>query len=70
MATCGLDLTPEDIYRQILRTNGTSFALAVSDLTAVGTWTSPLKCPDGLTDRDILMLIYNSVKKAINVVEV
>jgi hypothetical protein len=68
MATCGTEITPEDFFRQIVRTNGSSYALAVSDLTAIGTWVSPLECPDGLTDRDILMMIYDSVKKAANVV--
>jgi len=68
MATCGTDLSTEDIFRQIVRTNGTAYALAVSDLTASGPWTSPLECPDGLTDRDILMMIYDTVKKAANVV--
>lgn len=68
MATCGLDITPEDFFRQIVRTNGTLFALAVSDLTASGPWDSPLECPDGITWKDILMLVYDSVKKAQNVV--
>lgn len=68
MATCGLEITPEDFFRQIVRTNGTSYALAISNLTAVGTWTSPLECPDGLTWQDILMLVYDSAKKAQNVI--
>lgn len=68
MAECGIEITPEDFFRQIVRTNGTDYALAVSDLTAEGVWTSPLECPDGITYKDILMLVYDSVKKAQNIV--
>lgn len=68
MATCGIEITPEDFFRQIVRTNGTDYAIAISDLTAVGTWGSPLECPDGLTWKDILMLVYDPINKAQNVI--
>jgi len=70
MATCGLEITPEDFFRKIVRTNGTDFALAVTDKTAEGVWTSPVNCTSSITWKDIVMLIYNSANESANVIEV
>jgi hypothetical protein len=70
MATCGLEITPEDFFRKIVRTNGTDFALAVKDLTAVGSWESPIDCNTQMSWKDIVMLVYNSNSEAMNVIEV
>lgn len=70
MAECGLDITPEDFFRKVVRTDGVgNYALAVNELSAVG-YTPAAECQDGITWKDILMLVYNSNKEAINIIDV
>jgi hypothetical protein len=68
MATCGIEITPEDFFRKVVRTNGTDYAIAVTDKTADGDWASPLSCPDGITWKDIVMLVYNEANESQNIV--
>lgn len=71
MAECGLLITPEDFFRKVVRTDGAgNFALAVNDLTTSGVWVTPEQCQDGITWEDILMMVYDSTKEAINIVDV
>lgn len=70
MIECGDDITPEDVLRAILRTDGDgNYALAVNDLTASGDWISAADCQDGLTWKDIVLLIFNKETQAINIVD-
>jgi len=70
MAECGLDITPEDFFRKVVRTDGAgNYALAVNELSDVG-YTAAAECQDGITWEDILMLVYNSSKEAINIIDV
>lgn len=71
MAECGLEITPEDFFRKVVRTDGNgNYALAVNDMGSASGWSSPIECQDGITWRDILMLVYNSNKEAINTLDV
>jgi hypothetical protein len=70
MAECGLNITPEDFFRKVVRTDGAgNYALAVNELSAVG-YISASECKDGITWEDIVMLVYNSSKEAINIIDV
>lgn len=71
MADCQKEITPEDFFRSIVRTDGAGgYAIAVKDQGDPAGWTSPLTCPDGLTWRDIVMLVYNSTDEAMNTITV
>jgi hypothetical protein len=70
MAECQLEITPEDFFRKVVRTDGSgNYALAVNELSAVG-FTAASECQDGITWQDILMLVFNSNKDAINIIDV
>lgn len=70
MAECGLNITPEDFFRKVVRTDGAgNYALAVNDVTGAG-FTGIARCQDGITWKDILMLVYDSSKEAVNIVDV
>jgi len=70
MATCQLEITPEDFFRKVVRTDGAgNYALAVNQLSSVG-FSAAANCQDGITWKDILMLVYNSNKEAINIIDV
>lgn len=72
--SCDLkDLTPEDFLRRFVRVdqNG-NYALAVIDVTSVGTW-SPITCGNNITWQDIVALIAGYTadgKFAVNTVTV
>jgi hypothetical protein len=70
MAECGLNISPEDFFRKVVRTDGAgNYALAVNELSAVG-FTPAAQCADGITWEDILMLVYNQADEAINIIDV
>ncbi len=70
MAECGIDMTPEDFFRKVVRADGNgNYALAVNELSSVG-FSPAADCQDGLTWEDILKLVYNSTKEAINIIDV
>jgi hypothetical protein len=70
---CNIQMTPTDFFRKILRKdqNG-NYAIAMHQLAGVisSTFPSSTDCAGGITWEDILMLIYNESKEAINVIEV
>lgn len=71
MAECQNEITPETFFRSIVRTDGAgNYALAIKDQGNPSGWTSPLSCPDGLTWKDIVMLVYNSSSEAMNTITV
>jgi hypothetical protein len=71
MAECGLNITPEDFFRKVVRTDGAgNYALAVTDNGAPEGWVTPIACQDGITWKDILMLVYNSTDESINIIDV
>jgi hypothetical protein len=70
MAECDIIITPEDFFRKVVRTDGAgNYALAVNELSAVG-FSPAASCADGLRWEDILALVYNSQKEAINIIDV
>lgn len=70
MAECQLEITPEDFFRKVVRHDGNgNYALAVNELSAVG-FEPGAACQDGITWKDIVMLVFNSNKDAINVIDV
>ncbi len=71
MAECGLDITPEDFFRKVVRTDGAgNYALAVTDNGSPVGWSLATICQDGLTWKDILMLVYNQSDESINTIDV
>jgi len=71
MAECGLDITPEDFFRKVVRTDGAgNYALAVTDNGSPAGWSSAIECQDGITWKDILMMVYNSSDESINTIDV
>lgn len=70
MAECGLNMTAEDFFRKVVRADGAgNYALAVNELAAAG-FTPATRCADGITFEDILALVYNPSKEAINIIDV
>lgn len=70
MAECGLDITPEDFFRKVVRTDGAgNYALAVTELSSVG-YTAAAECQDGITWKDIVMLVFNQTDESINIIDV
>lgn len=70
MDTCELNITPEDFFRKVVRTDGNgNYALAVNELPA-GAFTQQVQCQDGITFEDILRLVYNETEEAINIIDV
>lgn len=71
MAECGIEITPEDFFRKVVRTDGAgNYALAVTDNGSPVGWDAAAICQDGLTWKDILMLVYNSADESINTIDV
>ena len=71
MADCQNEITPEDFFRKVVRTDGAgNYALAVTDNGAVAGWSALASCQDGITWKDILMLVYNSTDESINTLDV
>ena len=71
MATCHLEITPEDFLLSIIRTDGSGgYAIAVKDQGSPSGFTSPLTCPDGLTWKDIVMMVYDSTNQAMKTITV
>lgn len=63
-------LTPEDFFRLIVRTDGAgNYALAINDVGPIAGWEAATSCPDGLTWQDILMLVLDKTKNAVNIVD-
>lgn len=70
MAECQLEITPEDFFRKIVRTDGNgNYALAVNDMGSPIGWSQATECQDGITWQDIVMLVYNSEKEAMNIID-
>jgi hypothetical protein len=70
MADCQNEITPEDFFRLVVRKNEAGeYALAVNELSAVG-FTDGAQCQDGIGWKDILMLVLNTEKNAINIIDV
>lgn len=70
MAECQNEITPEDFFRKVVRTDGAgNYALAVNEMAALG-FSPATSCQDGITWKDILMLVYNDGKEAINIIDV
>lgn len=69
--TCDTNsLSPEDFLKKVLRKDGNgNYAIAVNDLTGSGTFVNAASCNDGLTWKDVLMLVYDQTKEAINIVD-
>lgn len=69
MATCDIIITPEDFFRKVVRTDGAgNYALAVNEFASAG-FVPAAGCADGITWEDILSLVYNSQKEAINIID-
>jgi len=63
-------LSPEDFLKKVVRTDGAgNYALAVNDLSPIAGWEVASECADGITWQDILMLVYDQTKNAINIVD-
>lgn len=70
MAECLLDITPEDFFRKIVRTDGAgNYALAVNDMGDPSGWSAVADCQDGITWKDILMLVYNTENESMNIID-
>lgn len=70
MVDCGDYITPEDFFRKVVRTDGAgNYALAVNDEGDPLGWNPAAECQDGITWKDILMMVYNKDKEAINIVD-
>lgn len=64
------NLSPADFVRLILRTDGAgNYAIAVNDLTGP-VFTQAVECGDGLSWEDVVAMVFDKTKNAINIVEV
>lgn len=61
--------SPEDFLRKILRKDGTGkYAIAVNDVSGLG-FTNAATCADGISWQDIIALVFDKDKNAINIVD-
>lgn len=71
MADCQNEITPETFFRSIVRTDGSgNYAIAIKDQGSPVGWSSPLTCPDGLTWKDIVMMVYDTSNEAMKTITV